>query len=234
MFNKKRILAVVMARGGSKGIKNKNLKKINLKSLVAISGQLLKKVKKIDESIISTDSKKIALEAEKNHLNFHFLRPKKISGDRVSDLKVINHSLKFMEKFRNQKFDIVLIIQPTSPMRKAKDIFNCIKIASKKNVTSCWTVNEVSLKFHPYKQLIIKNKRLKFFNKIGKKIIARQQLNKTFYRNGVCYAIRRNTILKEKNILGKNARPLILNKEVINIDNYKDLQAARKKFQFSG
>ena len=66
MYKGKNILAVVMARGGSKGIKNKNLKKIRSKSLVAIAGQLLSKVKIIDRSIISTDSVKIAKEAKKN------------------------------------------------------------------------------------------------------------------------------------------------------------------------
>ena len=68
MYKGKNILAVVMARGGSKGIKNKNLKKIRSKSLVAIAGQLLSKVKIIDRSIISTDSVKIAKEAKKNFL----------------------------------------------------------------------------------------------------------------------------------------------------------------------
>ena len=77
MYKGKNILAVVMARGGSKGIKNKNLKKIRSKSLVAIAGQLLSKVKIIDRSIISTDSVKIAKEAKKNFLSF-FLKDHKI------------------------------------------------------------------------------------------------------------------------------------------------------------
>ena len=73
MYKRKNVLAVVMARGGSKGIKNKNLKRVNSKSLVAIAGLFLRKIKMIDESIISTDSKKIANEGKKNFLKLYFL-----------------------------------------------------------------------------------------------------------------------------------------------------------------
>ena len=135
MYKGKNILAVVMARGGSKGIKNKNLKKIRSKSLVAIAGQLLSKVKIIDRSIISTDSVKIAKEAKKNCLSFFFKRPQNLSGDFVSDFKVMYHSLKFMEKFDKKKFDIVLMIQPTSPMRNKSIILQCIKKVVKSKVS---------------------------------------------------------------------------------------------------
>ncbi len=228
MYKGKNILAVVMARGGSKGIKNKNLKKIRSKSLVAIAGQLLSKVKIIDRSIISTDSVKIAKEAKKNFLSFFFKRPQNLSGDFVSDFKVMYHSLKFMEKFDKKKFDIVLMIQPTSPMRNKSIILQCIKKVVKSKVSSCWTVNEVNSKLHPFKQLIFKGNFLNYFDKKGKKIIARQQLKPTYFRNGLCYAIRRETILKDKNLLGKKALAIITKKNVINIDSFDELRLARK------
>ena len=131
MYKGKKILALVMARGGSKGIKNKNLKKIKSKSLVAIAGQLLNKIKIIDRAIISTDSNKIADEAKKNYLLHLFKRPKNLSGDRVSDFRVMSHGLKFMEKLDNTKYEIVLMIQPTSPMRNSSIISKCISIAAK-------------------------------------------------------------------------------------------------------
>ena len=103
MYKKKNILAVVMARGGSKGIKNKNLKRVNSKSLVAIAGLFLKKIKMIDESIISATQKKLQMR-EKKFSQTVFLETKNISGDRVSDFQVINHSLKYMEKKRKRNF----------------------------------------------------------------------------------------------------------------------------------
>lgn len=230
MYKGKKILAVVMARGGSKGIKNKNLRKIKSQTLVAIAGKLLSKIKIIDRAIISTDSSEIADEAKQNNLNCFFKRPKNLSGDFVSDYRVMHHSLKFMEKFDKTIFDLVLMIQPTSPMRKKKHIDECVKLAVQKNISSCWTVNEVDLKFHPLKQLTLKKNKLALFNKKGAKIIARQQLNKTYFRNGICYAVKRNTIFKDKNLLGKNARALVLKKTVVNIDSFNDLRTARKLF----
>ena len=140
----------------------------------------------------------------------------------------MSHGLKFIEKLDNTKYEIVLMIQPTSPMRNSSIISKCISIAAKSKNSSCWTVNQINLKFHPYKQLILKNSSLNYFDKKGKKIIARQQLKPTYFRNGVCYAVRRKTILKDKSLLGKNARALILKTDVVNIDSYNDLNLARK------
>ena len=85
-------------------------------------------------------------------------------------------------------------------------------------------------KISPIKTTYIKKNKLVLFNKKGAKIIARQQLNKTYFRNGICYAVKRNTILKDKNLLGKNARALVLKKSVVNIDSFNDLRIARELF----
>ena len=231
MYKNKKILAVVMARGGSKGIKNKNLKKINGLPLVSIAGKLLKKINIIDRSIISTDSKKISACGKKSGLGVFFKRPKNLSKDLTSDFKVINHSLKMMEKIDNTKYEVVLLIQPTSPMRVRKDIIKCIKILVNKKASAVWTINKVDIKFHPLKQLKITNGLLNHFDKKGKKIIARQQLDSTYIRNGICYAISRNAILKEKSIMGKKCLYSIIKKTVVNIDNLSELNLARKVFK---
>ncbi len=102
MYRNKKILAIVPARGGSKGIKLKNLKRINKKSLIRIVGELLSKIKYIDFSIISTDNKKIADEAKKYNLEYFFKRPKKLSGDIVSDHAVVKHALLKAEKYKKK------------------------------------------------------------------------------------------------------------------------------------
>ena len=98
MYKNKRIIAIVPARGGSKGIKHKNIKKLNGIPLIAYTANLIKQVEIIDEAITSTDSKKIANIAKKYDLKVPFLRPTKISGDLISDLQVLDHALMFMEK----------------------------------------------------------------------------------------------------------------------------------------
>ena len=98
MYKGKRILAIIPARGGSKGIKLKNLTKINNKSLIQITSETLKKIKYIDKIILSSDHEEIIKEGIKHGLDIPFIRPSNISGDLVGDTPVILHALKHFEK----------------------------------------------------------------------------------------------------------------------------------------
>ena len=131
MIGGKKILAVILARGGSKGIKLKNLRKINNKSLVFHAANTVKKINEIDRAIVSTDHNKISKEAVKFGLSAPFKRPAKLSGDKISDYKVLDHALRFMEKFDKTKYDIIVSLPPTSPLRKSKDVRGAIKMLIK-------------------------------------------------------------------------------------------------------
>ena len=226
MYKNKTILAIVPARGNSKGIKNKNLRKINGLSLVEHAGNILKKISWIDYSIISSDSDKIIKAAKKSNLECIFKRPKNISGDRISDHSVLIHALKAAENLKKKKIDIILLVQPTSPLRKVVHIKNVIKKIVDQKLDSVWTVSKADLKFHPLKQLILKKNILSHYNKKGKKIIARQQLTNTYYRNGVVYAVTRELILKNKNLISNKSSGYLINTPQISIDTVKDLKLA--------
>ena len=228
MINKKKILAIIPARGGSKGIKLKNLKKVKGKTLVTIAGELVKKIKIIDRGLISTDHPKIAKVAIKSGLKFYSYRPKNISGDRVSDTKVLLQSLIEAEKKEKEKYDIIVMLHPTSPLRKAKDVIGAIKLLIKKNYDSVWTVSKTDLKYHPLKQLVIEKSKLNHFSSKGKFIIARQQLNNIYHRNGVAYVIKADFIKKKKKIIGNNSGAYILNDKQISIDTIQDLIDSNK------
>ncbi len=230
MYKKKRILAVVLARSGSKGIKNKNLKKINSIPLVGYAGKLLSKIKIVDKKIISTDSQKIGKIGVQYGLDYFFKRPKYLSGSKISDEKVLNHALAITEKLKNKRFDVVVSIPPTSPLRKKNEIVLSIKKLINEKYDSVWTISEIDSKFHPYKSLITKKNKLNFFSKMGKKIKYRQQLNKIYYRNGGCYVFSRKTILKKK-ILTKNTGFVISKGDQVSIDNISDLNQVRKIMQ---
>ena len=133
-----------------------------------------------------------------------------------------------MEKEDCLKYDIILMFQPTSPQRTSILIDKCIKKIDNKKLDSVWTVSEVDLKFNPYKQLNIIKDKLSFFHKKGKKIIARQQLSKTYIRNGLVYAISRNCLLKKKSIMGNKSEGVVVTGEIINIDTMSDLTRAKK------
>ena len=161
MYKNKKILAIIPARGGSKGIKLKNLQKINKKSLIEILANVIKQTKYIDEAIISSDHIDIINEAVRFGLNFYFKRPKNLSSDFIADLPVLQHALKVTEAKLNRVFDVILMLQPTSPMRKPSDIENVIIKLIDNKYDSVWTIDKVDHKFHPDKQLIINNNRLK-------------------------------------------------------------------------
>ena len=228
MYKKKKILAIIPARSGSIGVKNKNLIKINNLSLVAHAIKCVQKVKIVDHIHVSTDGKKIYKEAEKYKQKPLFFRTKKLSGSRVSDIQVIEFVLKKTEKILKIKFDIILLIQPTSPLRISSDINHCIKLLISKKADSVWTLSKSDLKLHPLKQLKISKNRFDYYDKKGKSIIARQQLGQLYHRNGICYALTRRTALVRKSLKGNFSIPYIINRKISNIDTYDDIFQAVK------
>ena len=223
---KKRILAVVPARGGSKGIKLKNLKKINGKSLIQIVSEVILKSKIFTNAVVSTDNNLIRKEALKFGLDVPFIRPKSLSGDFISDVEVLRHALKKSESFYKVQYDYIMMLQPTSPLRTKKDLLKLASMMNKKKYDAIWTISETDLKFHPLKQLKIKDDFLNFWDSKGKNIIARQQLNSVYHRNGVGYIISRECLVKKNSIKGSKTGFLLIKTPQISIDTTEDLKKA--------
>ena len=128
----KKILGIILARGGSKGIKNKNIKLINGKPLIYWTIKSALKSKKLSKVILSTDSKKIALIGKKYNLDVPFIRPKKLAKDNTPSVDAIEHALNFLKK-SGEEFEFVALLEPTSPLRSVQDIDKSInKIIMKK------------------------------------------------------------------------------------------------------
>jgi len=226
MYKGKKVLAIIPARGGSKGIKLKNIVKLRGIPLIGYVSKVLHKINIIDYNLVSTDSKKISDVSRSYNLNVPFLRPKKLSGDRISDIDVMTHSLKKIEKIIKTKFDIIVLLQPTSPLRKHSDVTKVIRKLVNNELDSVWTVSKVDSKFHPLKQLVIKESSLSYYDKLGKNIIARQQLSNLYQRNGVAYALTRECLLTQKKLLGKKNGFIIIKRFLANIDDKVDLELA--------
>ena len=227
MLNKKKILAVIPARGGSKGIKLKNLKKIKKKSLIKIVGKFIKKCNFIDYSVLSTDNKKIAIEGKKFDLNI-INRPKNLSGDKVPDTKVLLQALIHTEKTLKKNFDIIVMLHPTSPLRKVDDLRNSIRLLISKKYDSVWTVSQTDTKFHPDKQLLITNNKIRYFTKKGAKIFYRQQLSKVYHRNSNAYIVKRNFLKNNKSLMSKKTGAYKIKSKQISIDTLEDIKIAEK------
>ena len=225
MFLKKKILCLIPARGGSKEIKLKNLKKINNKSLLSLSIEFAKSLKFLDDIIVSSENKKILKIAKDLNVKLH-IRSKKLSGDLVSDIELI---LNILKTNNNNNFDYLLYLQPTSPFRFRNDFIKALTNLIKQKADATWSVTKMSNKYHPLK--ILKkygNNYFKPYLPSGKKIVARQQLNEVFIRNGIFYFFSIKKLILNKTIYLKKSIPYVVNYEYVNIDNYNDLKLGRQ------
>jgi len=226
MYLGKTILAVVPARSGSKGVIDKNLRHIDGVSLIGRAGLCLNQLKWLDSKIISTDSESYILEGKKFHLDAPFIRPKELSNDRATAVDTITHALLESEKAYNTTFDAVLIIEPTSPFRNSKDIENTLKEMVIHDADSSISVSPLNSKYHPLKALKITSESISHYIKRGEDITARQQLNRLYIRNGVCYAVTRSHLLEKRSLFSNSTRSYVINREIVNIDDPIDIEWA--------
>jgi CMP-N,N'-diacetyllegionaminic acid synthase len=176
---------------------------------------------------VSTDHPQIAAEAERLGVAVPFLRPENLSGDLVGDLPVLQHAVRTYEDLHKQKVDVILMLQPTCPLRTSKHVTDCIDLLLSSGTDSVWTVTQVSPKYHPLKQLVITGGKMRLSDADGSKIVARQQLEPSYIRNGVCYAWRRAPLMEISDFLPLNSQALVISEEIVNIDTAEDLERAR-------
>lgn len=197
MYNNKKILAIIPARGGSKGLPKKNIKNLCGKPLIGHTIEQALKSRFIDVVFVSTDSTEIAGVSEKYGINVPFLRPDELAQDSSSTVDVVSHVLKEFEK-SGALFDYIIILEPTSPLRKENDIDNAIqKLLDSKKFDGLISVGEIKLE-HP---LIVKridvNGNLIPYSENKQKIFQRQQADKAYFPYGVIYMIK-TVVFKEK------------------------------------
>jgi len=222
MIKGKKTLVVVPARGGSKGIKLKNLQPLRGIPLVSIVGRVVKRLPWVDRAVVSTDHDDIAAAAEAEGLSAPFRRPEELSGDRIADWDVLHHALLACEELDGCRYDVVVMLQPTSPFRRPEHVTSTVERLLDGGFDAVWTVSETDSKAHPLKQLVIKDDLLDYYDPAGAAIIARQQLKPVYHRNGVAYAMTRQCLEEQQTIKGKRTSYLIIDDPQVNIDTMDD------------
>lgn len=223
MIAGQRVLAVVPARGGSKGIPLKNLRLVFGVPMVARVGKVVRALPVIDRAVVSTDHEEIARVAEAAGIAAPFRRPPDISGDRISDREVLVHALNETERLDGVTYDIIVMLQPTSPLRRPDHVQATIEMLVKGNWDAVWTLSETDSKEHPLKQLTVTGEELDYYDPAGKSIVARQQLKPVYHRNGIAYAITRNCLLSQGGIKGRRTGGMILDGHFVSIDTEWDI-----------
>lgn len=219
-----KILAVTLARGGSKGIPNKNILKICNKPLIYYTIKEAQKSKYIDDYIVSTDSLDIKKIAERYKANVPFIRPKIYSNDKSSSVSALIHATKFMEKYMGYKYDFIVELMCTNPLKQVKDIDGIIKKIISTKAESVIAVHRL-YEHHPSRIKKIINDKIYDFLK-EKNEARRQDLRPFAYiRSGAIYCMKRDyLIVKKRRYGGKNSRPFILEDyKGVNLDSKSDL-----------
>jgi CMP-N,N'-diacetyllegionaminic acid synthase len=223
MLGERTILVVVPARGGSKGVKLKNIQPLLGLPLLAHVGPIVHELGYIDDAIVSTDHPEIATVAKEAGLSVPFRRPEALSGDLVGDLQVLDHALREMEGMNGGRYDVVVMLQPTSPLRKTAHVDAAIRTLIDGSWDAVWTVSPTDLKYHPLKQLrIAADGAMDYFDPRGRAIIARQQLDPVYHRNGAAYAFTRECLLEQKTIMGARTAAVVIDEPMISIDTIED------------
>lgn len=226
-FQGKSVLAVVPARGGSVGIPGKNLKPVRGLSLVARAARAIIETGRADRAVCSTDDQAIAEEAQRSGLDVPEMRPQELSGSLAKSIDVWSHVWRDMERRDGRRYDLSVLIEPTSPLRRPEDIEATLKALTRESANAAATVSPTPAHFTPHKTLTVgTNERIGFYLQDGACFALRQSIPAYYHRNGVCYAARRETVVERGHILEDDCVAVILDRPLVNIDEPFDLELA--------
>lgn len=224
-----KILSLITARGGSKGIPGKNIADLGGKPLIAWTIEASVKSSLVTRTIVSTDDEKIAEVSKQAGADVPFMRPPELSGDKTPHVPVIQHAVKYLEDNFNEFYDYILLLQPTVPFRSTEDIDNAIKLVDEKVpdalLSACEPENHPSL----VKKLDDSGFMDYFIPRDEKAYMCRQSLPEAFIDNGAIFLTKRD-VLMERGLIhpaGSTIIYLMPKERSLDIDTPWDLYVAR-------
>ena len=224
-----RVLGLIPARGGSKGIPDKNIRALAGRTLLEYAAEAAAASGVIDRVVLSTDSERIATEGRRVGLEVPFLRPEELARDDTPMLPVIEHAVASLEQ-GGWIPDIIVLLQPTSPLRTPEHIRRAVQELRDSNDDSVVTVVELPRHMSPDYVMRVEDGRLMPFLPEGAGVTRRQDARPAFIRDGTVYAFWRRTLREARSIYGKRCRPLIVpSAESLTIDTPDDWNEAERR-----
>lgn len=225
MYKNKKILCVIPARGRSKGLPGKNIKKLLGKPLIGYSIEHAQRSRYIDRTIISTDSKKIADVARNFGAEIPFLRPKWLAKDKSSTIDVLLHAVDWMETKERFAFDILVLLHVTTPLRNVKDVDNSIELLFKNSTDNVFSVTEAHR--NPYFNMVEVKKSGKIALVKKGRHASRQGAPDVFDMNSSIYVWWKDVLKSKKSLFPGTTRIYLMPKErSVDIDDYVDFKIA--------
>ncbi len=223
------VIAITLARGGSKGVPRKNMSIIADKHLIDYTFEEAVKSSLINRYVLSTDDIEIAEYAKKKNIDVPFIRPSYLATDTASSADALKHAVEYCEAEQNIKYDLVVELMCTNPFKKSSDIDNCIRLFSQNDVDSVIGVSKLE-DHHPARIKKLVNGYITDFA-VPETSSRRQDLKPEAYiRNGSIYAISRDKLINENYRYGGDRSLGYIMEEPanINIDTKWDLMLAEK------
>lgn len=224
-----RVLGVVPARSGSRGIPRKNVRLLGGKPLLQYTAEAASRATKITRTILSTDDPEIAAIGRRCGLEVPFLRPAELAKDETPTLRVIQHAIEWLE-MHGDAYDAVCLLEPTSPFRRADTIDACVNLLAEGIADAVVTVRPIPAHFNPHWVYFrAQDGTLHLSTGESEPISRRQDLPPAYCRDGCVYATKRDVIMKEDSIYGRRLVGYIVDTDrTINIDTLDDWVLAER------
>lgn len=224
-----KVLGVIPARGGSKGIPKKNSKLLHGKPLMQYTIESASNAVQLDRVIFSSEDELLILLAQKIGVEVPFRRPKELATDTAGSLEVLKHAITELSK-QGAAYDAVCLLQLTNPFRTSQFIDNAITKFKESNVDSLISVLEVPHEYNPHWVFKTNEKEQLQLAMGDKEIIKRrQELPKTYYRDGAIYITKTEVLLKQHSLYGSTIAYIEADAERhVNIDTPEDWQKAEE------
>ena len=222
-----KILAIIPARGGSKGVSRKNIKMLGGQELIRYTIEAGINCSLIGHLIVSTEDAVIAKISKDAGADVPFLRPEKLASDESPTIDTVMHTVNYFQS-KEMFFDAVCLLQPTVPFRAQDDLKNTIQTFIKGDYDSLFTVRKVPHQFNPY--WVYRENKNGFLEKAVENqplITRRQSLPDTYYRDGSVYLTKMKVLLEQKDLYGEKIGYFEMrNSPNINIDTLSDWEKA--------
>jgi CMP-N-acetylneuraminic acid synthetase len=217
------VLGVIPARGGSKGIPHKNLRQVGGRSLLSYTADAVRASRRLTRVVVSTDDEAIAAAARDLGLEVPFMRPAELAADDTPMLPVLQHAAASMAAV-GCAADAVVLLQPTSPLRRAEHIDRAVDLLESSGADSVVTVVEVPHQFNPVSVMRLDGERLVPFLD-GPSLLRRQDKPRVLARNGPAVLVVRSAVLAAGSLYGNDIRPLVMGaEESLDVDTPIDLE----------
>lgn len=229
-----KVLGLIPARGGSKGVPRKNIRLLNGKPLLAYTAETAIKARNLTRVILSTEDEEIAEIGKTLGLDVPFMRSPELARDTTPSFSVVMHAISTLQA-QNEIYDAVCLLQPTNPLRRPADIDDCIELLIHSKADCVISVLPVPHEYNP-KWVFWRAASGKMLLAGGDRepIARRQDLPPAFHRDGSIYVTRRETIIQHRNLYGNHVQGYEMKPEFsANIDTEDDWRAVEKRIRRS-